>query len=72
GAKPGEVRTIKANAHELAEEAKKLLVARVAQFDDVDQAYLPRVMPFRAEFVGDFDHLARVKEWSAGSWGEDE
>ena len=72
GAKPGEVRAIKADAHELAVKAKALLMARVAQFDDEAQAYLPRVMPFRAEFAGDFDHLARVKEWSAATWGEDE
>lgn len=72
GAKPGVVRTIKADAHELAVRAKELLVARVAQFDSAEQAYLPRVMPFRAEIAGDYDHLARVQEWSASGWGEEE
>ena len=47
-------------------------LARVAQFDTAEQPYLPRVMPFRQEFSGDYDHLARAREWSASGWGEDE
>ena len=72
GVKPGEVRTVNADAGELAKKAATLLAARVAQFDDKDQAYLPRVMPFRADIAGDYDHLARVREWSASGWGEEE
>ncbi len=72
GAKPGEWRIVKADAHELAIKARELLAARVAQFDDEAQPYLPRVMPFRAELAGNYDHLARVKEWSASGWGEEE
>lgn len=72
GAKPGELRAVKADAHELAVKAKELLMARVAQFDAAEQPYLPRVMPFRLEFTGDYDHLARAREWSASGWGEDE
>jgi ATP-dependent helicase/nuclease subunit B len=72
GAKPGEMRAVKADAHELAVKVRELLVARVAQFDTVEQAYLSRVMPFRLEFSGDYDHLARAREWSASGWGEDE
>lgn len=72
GAKPGEMRAVKADAHELAVQAKELLVARVAQFDTVEQPYLSRVMPFRLEFSGDYDHLARAREWSASGWGDDE
>lgn len=70
GVKPGEVRTVNADAGELAKKAATLLAARVAQFDDKDQAYLPRVMPFRADIAGDYDHLARVREWSASGWGK--
>jgi hypothetical protein len=29
-------------------------------------------MPFRLEFSGDYDHLARAREWSASGWGEEE
>lgn len=72
GAKPGELRVVKADARELGDKAKALLVGRVAQFDVAEQAYLPRVMPFRADVVGDYDHLARVQEWSASGWGEEE
>ena len=72
GAKPGELRIVKADAHELAVKVKELLVARVAQFDAPEQPYLSRVMPFRLEFSGDYDHLARAREWSASGWGEEE
>jgi ATP-dependent helicase/nuclease subunit B len=72
GAKPGELRVVNTDAHDLALRAKQLLEARVAQFDSVEQAYLPRVMPFRADVSGEYDHLARVREWSASGWGEEE
>ncbi len=72
GAEPGEIRAVKANARELASYAKKLLGARIEQFDCVEQAYLPRVKPYRADEAGDYDHLARVQEWSVTGWGEEE
>jgi ATP-dependent helicase/nuclease subunit B len=72
GANPGDVRIVKADASELAVKAKELLVARVAEFDDPERAYPPRVMPYRVTIPGDYDHLARVKEWSASGWGEEE
>jgi len=34
--------------------------------------YLPRVMPFRKDIAGKYDHLARVLEWSSAGWEEDE
>ncbi len=70
GAKPGEVQIIDADAAALGEEAAQLLSARVAQFDDETQAYFPRVMPYRVDQPGDYDHLARVREWSLAGWGE--
>jgi hypothetical protein len=30
------------------------------------------VLPFRAGIAGDYDHLARVAEWSAGDLGGEE
>jgi ATP-dependent helicase/nuclease subunit B len=72
GAKPGDLRVVKADAHELAMKAKELLVARVAQFDDAGQPYLPSIMPFLSKAGGDYDHLARLREWSASGWGEEE
>jgi ATP-dependent helicase/nuclease subunit B len=72
GANPGEWRTINADANELAVKAKDLLTVRVAQFDEAERAYPPRIMPFRADVAGIYDHLARVREWSASGWGEEE
>ncbi len=49
----------------LAAEALARLKQRVERFDDPATAYYPRVMPFRTGSEGDYDHLARVREWSA-------
>jgi ATP-dependent helicase/nuclease subunit B len=49
----------------LGAEALARLKQRVARFDDPSTPYYPRVMPFRAGSSGDYDHLARVREWSA-------
>ena len=52
------------NAQALAEEAAQKLAQRIARFDDKDMPYLSRVRPYRTDSVGDYDHLARVREWS--------
>ena len=49
----------------LGEEALARLKGRVARFDDLQTAYHPRVLPFRTGSEGDYDHLARVREWLA-------
>jgi ATP-dependent helicase/nuclease subunit B len=54
----------------LAAEAARKLAARIALFDDAATPYLSRVRPYRTDSVGDYDHLARVREWSAS--GEEE
>jgi ATP-dependent helicase/nuclease subunit B len=59
------------NAKELAVEAMAQLTRRVAWFKEPDTAYLSRVRPWRADIAGDYDHLARVKEWSPSGWGEE-
>jgi len=53
------------NGAALGAEALALLKQRVARFDEKETPYYPRVMPFRANSEGDYDHLARVREWSA-------
>ncbi len=58
------------NAQALAEEAALKLAQRIARFDDKDTPYLSRVRPYRTDSVGDYDHLARVREWSL-SGGEE-
>ena len=52
------------NAQALAQEAAEKLARRIARFDDKDTPYLSRVRPYRTDSVGDYDHLARVREWS--------
>jgi ATP-dependent helicase/nuclease subunit B len=56
----------------LAAKAAGLLRSRVEGFDNPDVPYLSRAMPFRADITGDFDHLARVREWSLSGWQEEE
>ena len=50
------------------------LKARVARFDDQTTPYLSWVAPqFMGNFGGNYDHLARVWEWSvAGADGDAE
>lgn len=56
---------------EISEEAWSHLEKLVASFADPAQGYRSRVLPFRErEMDGDYDHLARVLEWSSGSDGE--
>ena len=54
-----------ANGAALGAEALLGLKGRVARFDDLNTAYHPRVLPFSTRSEGDYDHLARVREWSA-------
>jgi ATP-dependent helicase/nuclease subunit B len=56
----------------LVSEVELRLRERISQFDSEDTAYLPRVMPYRSDSVGDYDHLSRVREWSVSGWQEDE
>jgi len=53
------------NGDALGAEALARLKARVTRFDDPATAYHPRVIPFMTGSEGDYDHLARVREWSA-------
>ncbi|MDE2181774.1 MAG: double-strand break repair protein AddB [Alphaproteobacteria bacterium] len=69
---PGNFRAIKADAGTLAQEAAARLTERIALFDDPTMGYASRVAPFRADMAGDYDHLARVREWSVSGWREEE
>jgi ATP-dependent helicase/nuclease subunit B len=55
----------------LAGEAVEQLKRRIAWFNQEQTPYRPRVKPYRADIAGDYDHLARVKEWSPSGWGEE-
>jgi ATP-dependent helicase/nuclease subunit B len=51
----------------LADDAMAMFVAMVAAFDHEDHGYLSRARPLTLNaqrYLGDYDHLARVREWS--------
>lgn len=57
-------------AAELCDEAWSRLRGLMEFYLRTDTGYLSRALPFRAEETdGDYDHLARVLEWSAGGEG---
>ena len=55
-----------------AEHALARLKELAAKFEDAATPYLSLVHPMWKTHYGDYDHLARVKEWSATGGGEDE
>lgn len=58
-------------AAELSDEAWSRLEQLLAAYADQARGYLSRALPFReGEVEGDYDHLARVLEWSAGGDGD--
>jgi ATP-dependent helicase/nuclease subunit B len=68
GARPGEPKLIdftKGTADSQAEHALARLTALAARFADESEPYRSLVHPMWATRYGDYDHLARVKEWSA-------
>jgi ATP-dependent helicase/nuclease subunit B len=66
-ADPGELRRLK-DVAALIQGAEEDLSDLIALFDDESHPYLARVRPFRADRPGDYDHLARVREWSLTGW----
>jgi ATP-dependent helicase/nuclease subunit B len=55
-------------ADALSDEAWQRLGELLAYYDDPGNGYLSRALPFReGDVSGDYDHLARVLEWSAGT-----
>lgn len=69
GADGGKVQSIP-DAAALIEKARAQLAARIAVFDNPATPYRSRVRPFSLSSEGDYDHLARVREWSASGGGE--
>ena len=52
----------------LVGEALEKLKKRIADFAHPDTSYDPRLHPKEARVSGDYDHLARVREWSLSGW----
>lgn len=66
-------RTRTVPAEELSERAWSQLVRLLSYYGDEANGYLSRAVPLREHDTdGDYDHLARVQEWSAGFGGSDE
>jgi ATP-dependent helicase/nuclease subunit B len=71
GREPGKETTMpEGDAPEVCRQALDGLARRVAAFRNPATPYLSRLRPKFANRPGDYDHLARVAEWSAG--GEEE
>jgi ATP-dependent helicase/nuclease subunit B len=69
GAEPGDIRPTP-DVPDLVARAEANLRTRLSDYCNVDMPYLPRVMPFRADQRGDYDHLSRVGEWALAGWEE--
>ena len=68
GARPGEPKLIdftKGTADSQADHALNKLAELARRFDDDNEPYRSLVHPMWTTHYGDYDHLARVKEWSA-------
>jgi ATP-dependent helicase/nuclease subunit B len=69
GARAGEPKPIKFTGGTTpdlqADRALQKLSELARRFDDESQPYLSLVSPMWTTYYGDYDHLARVKEWSA-------
>ncbi len=60
----------KASASEQARESLAQLGRLIAAYDDPPTPYVSRARPERIVHSSDYDHLARVAEWSANGEGE--
>jgi ATP-dependent helicase/nuclease subunit B len=63
----------KETADQLADRAHAMLAALIAAFASVDHPYASRLRPRmeNARYQGDYDHLARVREWALVESDED-
>jgi ATP-dependent helicase/nuclease subunit B len=66
----GDVKEVKGDPKEIANDAAEGLARLIATFDDPNTPYEARPNPETAPTYSDYLHLARVKEWGAVS-GED-
>ncbi|MEE8394069.1 MAG: double-strand break repair protein AddB [Rhodospirillales bacterium] len=66
GRDPGQERVLDLELAEVVKQAKSGLEKRIADFDRKDTPYRSRPRPMFESRYGDYDHLARVKEWLVG------
>lgn len=65
GREPGALQDVDVT---LVPEAVARLKRYIALFEKETTPYLPRLRPLNVKYAGDYDHLARVREWSLGGW----
>ncbi len=65
GREPGATKEVDLS---LVAEALARLKARIAEFARPETPYRSRVAPYSTDISGDYDHLARVREWSISGW----
>ncbi|MFQ5764570.1 MAG: double-strand break repair protein AddB [Rhodospirillales bacterium] len=63
GREPGEEKVLADGIADIVAETAAGVGKLVDDYDKPGTAYLSRVRPLRADIVGDYDHLARVREW---------
>ncbi|MBT7570013.1 MAG: double-strand break repair protein AddB [Rhodospirillaceae bacterium] len=67
----GQVRSAGGDAGELADEAHEGVLELITRFDDPATPYEARPRPAQAPRYSAYEHLARIKEWTAADGGED-
>lgn len=72
GRDPGEEKPVKLDAEQAVQDSYEGLTKLIHKFDDEKTPYLSRPRVKFESRYGDFDHLARVKEWRSGDEGGDE
>jgi ATP-dependent helicase/nuclease subunit B len=73
GEPPGEIKPIDDDADAQADLALAKLTGLIVKFDDEANPYLSKERPmFFRRYPGEYDHLARVKEWSLSSGAEED
>jgi ATP-dependent helicase/nuclease subunit B len=68
GTPPGELRPVKEDIATLVDKAEQQLLELIAHFAKPETPYIPHNSPLLARREGDYDHLARVREWSLSGW----
>ncbi|HEY2444640.1 MAG TPA: double-strand break repair protein AddB [Rhizomicrobium sp.] len=68
GAVAGDRHVVKGDAHKLVADTLSNLMQRIADFDRETTPYISSWAPFRTDQAGDYDHLARVREWRLSGW----
>ena len=63
GREPGRVSHLKLDVEDTANEAWAGFQKLIAEFDQPEMPYLSHTRPMKQREQGDFDHLARVREW---------